>query len=72
MHDDIILLVRPESFMVLLSCANQAFAIQTSLGLQNLNMRGKKEKHSGRGSKMTPSCKWPILTMPTENSGTLK
>ena len=31
-----------------------------SLRLQNLNMKGKNEKDSGRSSKMTPSCKWPI------------
>ena len=36
----------------------RAFVIQTSLGLQNLNIKGKNEKDYGRSSKMTPSCKW--------------
>ena len=43
-------------FLVLI----KAFVIQTSLGLQNLKMKGKTKKDSGRSSKMTPSCKWPI------------
>ena len=52
LHDDVILLLRPESFRGFLSCAIKAFIIQTSLGLPDLD--------SGRSSKMTPSCKWPI------------
>ena len=32
----------------------KAFVIQTSLGLP--------KKDSGRSSKMTPSCKWPIAS----------
>ena len=38
------------------------FVIQTSLGLPNLNIyiKKKNEEDSGRSSKMTPSCKWPI------------
>ena len=38
------------------------FVIQTSLGLPNLNiyLKKKNEEDSGRSSKMTPSCKWPI------------
>ena len=39
----------------------RAFAIPTSLGLQNLNMKGKNEKDCGRSSKMMPLCKWPII-----------
>ena len=39
----------------------KAFVIQTWQGLPNLNMKGKT-KDSGRGSKMTPSCKWPITS----------
>ena len=38
-------------FLVLI----RAFVIQTSLGYER-----KNEKDSGRSSKMTPSCKWPI------------
>ena len=40
----------------------RSFVIYTSLGLQNLNMKGKrkKEKDCGRSSKTMPLCKWPI------------
>ena len=64
LHDDIILLLRPESFRVLLSCASKGFFIWPSLGLTNLNVKEKKKKNgkdSGRSSEMTPLCKWPIL-----------
>ena len=40
LHNDIILLIRPESFGVLLSCQIRAFVIQ---------------RDSGRSSKLTPS-----------------
>ena len=46
----------------------RAFVIQTSLGLHNLNMKGKNEKDSGRSSKMTPSCKWPIGSLSVANT----
>ena len=49
----------------------RAFAIPTSLGLQNLNMKGKNEKDFGRSSKMTPSCKWLIGTQKKKPSQTL-
>ena len=43
LHDGVILLLRPESFRLLLSCAFlRAFVIQTSLGLPNLNMKEKR------------------------------
>ena len=38
----------------------KAFVIQTPLGLPNLNAREIK-KDAGCSSKMSPSCKWPIL-----------
>ena len=44
-------------FLVLI----RAFVIQTSLGLQNLNMKGKTKRILVVVIKMTPSCKWPIL-----------
>ena len=34
--------------------------IKSSLGLPNFKSERQNEKHSGRNSKMTPSCKWPI------------
>ena len=39
LHDGVILLLRPESFMLL---QIRAFVIQTSLGLPNLNMKEKR------------------------------
>ena len=43
MHDDVILLLLPESFRVLLFMQITAFVIQTSLGLANLNMKEKRK-----------------------------
>ena len=60
MHDDVILLLRPESFRVLLSCANRDFCCLTLTGITKFKYERKNEKDSGRSSKMTPSCKWPI------------
>ena len=37
-----------------------AFVIKSSLELLNFKSEGKNEKNSGRSSKMTPSCSWPI------------
>ena len=54
LHDDIILLLRPESFRVLLSCANLNLT-----GIAKFKCERKNEQDSGRSSKMTPSC-WPI------------
>ena len=66
LHYDIILLLRPESFRVLLSVQVRAFVIETSLGLQNLNMKGKmkrilvvvvKWRHRANGLLISPfSC----------------
>ena len=43
-------------FLVLI----RAFVIQTSAGITKFTYERKNEKDSGRSSKMTPSCKWPI------------
>ena len=59
-HDDIILLLRPESFRVLLSCANQGFCYLNLTGITKFKYERKNEKDSGLSSKMTPSCKWLI------------
>ena len=61
LHDDVILLPRPESFRFLLnSCANQGFCYLNLAGFLKFKYERKSEKHSGRSSKMTPSCEWPI------------
>ena len=60
LHDDVILLLRPESFRVLVSCANKGFCYLTLAGINNFKCERKNEKNSGRSSEMTSSCKWPI------------
>ena len=56
----VILLLQPESFRVLLSCANQGFCYLILGGITKFKYERKNVKDSGRISKMTPSCKWPI------------
>ena len=70
LHKDTILLLRPESFRVLLSCANEGFCYSNPPGLQNLNMKGKTkfQKDSGRSSNMTPPCKWPVVKFQESSS----
>ena len=53
LHDDIILL-QPESFRVLLSCANWGFWYSNLTGITKFKYERKNEKDSGRSSKMTP------------------
>ena len=60
LHDDVILLQRPESFRVLLSCANYGFCHLNLAGIRKFEYERKNEKDSGRSSKTTPSCKWHI------------
>ena len=60
LHDDVVLLLRPESFRVLLSCANWGFYYLNLAGISKFKNERKNEKYSGRSGKMTPSCKWPI------------
>ena len=62
LHDDIILPLRPESFRILLSCANQGFCYSNLTGITKFKYERKNGEDYGRGSKMTPSCKWPILS----------
>ena len=59
LHDDVILL-GPEFFRVLLSFANWSFCYLNLTGITKLKYERKNEKDSG--SKMTLSCKWPIVT----------
>ena len=51
---------RPESFRVFLSCANYGFCHLNLAGITKFEYEKKNEKGSGRNSKMTPLCKWPI------------
>ena len=53
LHDDIMLLLRPESFRVLLSCANYGFCYSNLAGITKFKYERKNEKDSGRSSKMT-------------------
>ena len=62
LHDDVILLLRPESFRVLLSCANLGFRHWNLAGITKFEYERKNEKDSGRSGKMTSSCKWPTKT----------
>ena len=59
LNDDVILLIRPESFR---GCSfvqtREAFVIENSLEYER-----KNEKDSGRSSKMSSSCKWPINSL---------
>ena len=62
LHDDIILLLRPESFRVLLFCANYGFCYPNLTGITKFKYERKNEKDFVRISKITPSCKWPIAS----------
>ena len=59
--NDVILPLRPESFRVLLSCANCGFCYLYFNGITKFKYERKNKKDSGRTSKMTPSCKWSVV-----------
>ena len=64
LYDDIILLLQLESLRGLLSCANLGFCHWNLAGIvTKFEYERKNEKDSGRSSKMTPSCKWPIAVI---------
>ena len=46
-----------------LSCANYRLCYLNLAGITKFKCERKNEKNSGRSSKMTPSCKWPVLTV---------
>ena len=50
LHDDVILLPRPESFRTLLSCTNWGFCYRNLPGITKLKYERKNEKDSGRNS----------------------
>ena len=54
------MMTSPESFRVLLSCADQGFCYLNLTGITKFKYERKNEKDSGRSSKMMPSCKWPM------------
>ena len=64
LHDNVILLLRPESFGFFLSCANYRLCYLNLAGITKFKCERKNEKNSGRNRKMTPSCKWPISPPP--------
>ena len=59
MHEDVILLLSPESFRVLLSRANWDFCYLKLTGIIKFKYKRKSEKILVV-SKMSPSCKWPV------------
>ena len=61
LHDDVIFLLRSESFRVLLSRANCGFCFLYLNGITKFKYERKNKKDSGRSSKMTPLCKWSIV-----------
>ena len=67
LHDEVILLLRPESFRGLLSCANLGFCHLNLTGITKFEYERKNKKNSGHSSKMMPSCKWPINTQSSDH-----
>ena len=53
-HDDVIISLRPESFDILRSCANQGFWNLNLAGITKFKNERKVEKDFGPRSKMTP------------------
>ena len=52
MHDDLILLLRPESSRVLVSCANEKLCHLNLPGISKLRYERKNEKRCGRSSRI--------------------
>ena len=61
LHDGIILLLRPESFSFFLSYLNLVIPVRVKQQKSRFAQESKTLKDSGRSSKMTSSCKCPIL-----------
>ena len=57
----LILLLRPESSRVFLSCANYGFCRLNLARTIKFKYESENEKDCGRSSKMMPSCKGPIV-----------
>ena len=61
LHDDVIYYYNQNPSGFSLSCANYGFCHLNLAGITKFKYEKKNEKDSGRSSKMTPSCKWPIF-----------
>ena len=60
LHDGVILLLRPESFSMMLSCANWRFCYLNHPAIIKFKYKSKNEMNSGLSSKRTSSCKYLI------------
>ena len=63
LHDGVILLLRPESFTFFLSYLLMAIPARFTKQKHLIAQESKTLKDSCRSSKMTPSCKWPIISV---------
>ena len=61
LHDGIILLLWPESFSFFLSYLNLVIPVRFQWQKPKFAQESKPLKDSGHSSKMTSSCKWPII-----------
>ena len=61
LHDGVILLLRPESFSFFLSNLNLVIPVRVKQQKSQFAQESKTLKDSGHSSKMTSSCKCPIL-----------
>ena len=52
LHDDVILLLQPEPFKVLLSCVNKGFCFVNLAGITKFKYERRNGKDSGHSSKM--------------------
>ena len=62
LHDEFILLLRPESFRILLSCTNWGFCYLNLTEIIKLKYQRKNEKVSGRSSKMAHRANCQLVT----------
>ena len=63
LHDGVILLLRPESFTFFLSYLNLVIPVRFTKHKHLFAQESKTLKDSCRSSKMTPSCKWSIISV---------
>ena len=63
LHDSVILLLRPESFTFFLSYFKSGNPSEVYKHKHFFAQESKTLKDSCRSSKMTPSCKWPIISV---------
>ena len=63
LHDGVILLLRPESFTFFLSYLNLVIPVRFKQQKYLFVQESKTLNDSCRSSIMTPSCKWPIISV---------